>query len=206
MKADRLFWAALAGLQAEDAALNQCFTKHTKYTKNAYRDVAHGLTYWLFETTLVYVIFKAWIPKVHVIWEHPLRQPKPRRTSRSGRGGAFRKCDLIVKEGGKTVMAFEAKWWNDNTARTFASLEADAKKLRTAFPARANVDRYILSFWSGWESDWVKDVDKANKLLARVNGLTLQRQDRFTTKHVDQNGKRMDPRPGYFALGLIKVE
>jgi len=186
-----LFDAALDALEKEDKALNACF-KLTDAT------VAKGLTYWLFETTLVYVIFKAWLRHESVFWEHAIGDPTLRpKAPVCGRSGAHEKCDLaIVDTAGTVVAAFEAKWWNDDSSKTWRALVDDANKLRRGF-RQSTVEKYLLTFWWGTESSWERDLKAAQDACAADGSLLLVHADRFATQLLTG--------AGYFALGMIHV-
>ena len=192
-----LFQAALDALRAEDESLKACFFDGEKQRHPTGRG-APGLTYWLFETTLVYFIFKAWLPKVHDVWEHVLEansklRPEPYS---QGRKGAHEKCDLAILDAAGIVQAaFEAKWWNNSTSRTQNSLRADASKLRRAFPD-GGVEKYLLTFWWGTDT-FKKDVEEA-RAFCKKEALTLVVGDKFDTVLSDE-------KKGYFALGLLRV-
>ena len=189
MKIDSLFDAALKALREEDEALRACF-------KTSDTTVAHGLTYWLFETTLVYFIFKAWLPKVNVLWEHTLEKDVTRRPSTAaGRLGAHEKCDLAIKEDETVVAAFEAKWWNNNSRKTRDSLVEDANKLRRGFPP--SVSKYLVTFWWG-EKNWDKDIAQATA-ACEEEGFELVKHGKFETKLLGE-------RDGYFAMAFLKVD
>lgn len=189
-----LFKAALAALRTEDESLQKCFKKSDT-------TVAHGLTYWLFETTLVYLIFKAWLPKANVYWEHALEREVARRPNPTivGRSGAHEKCDLAIRGNGadgRIVAAFEAKWWNNSSTKTKASLIEDANKLRRGFPDPA-VQKYLLTFWWGHHTAYKNDLAGAKDTWRREDKLKVIDHGTFDTKLIDGDG--------YFALGLLQV-
>lgn len=186
-----LFNHAYEALKVEDGSLRACF-------KPSDTKVAHGLTYWLFETTLVYFVFKAWLPIAEVVWEHALedvgRRPDPTIV---GRAGAHEKCDLALLEGGIVKAAFEAKWWNDHSTKTWRALVEDANKLRRGFPD-GQVRKYLLTFWWGKPDDWEEDWQRAKQACASCDGLQLQFCNKFDTALIGEQG--------YFALGLVSVD
>jgi hypothetical protein len=196
-----LFSAALTALKDEDRAFSECFPKD--HPLKNYPNVAHGLAYWLFETTLVYFVFKAWLklPGVTVAWEHALRQAEAERSDPDveGRMGAHEKCDLVLLDGkGNARRAFEAKWWTNNSRKTGQALLVDAAKLRRGFDA--NTEKYLLTFWYGSKaSDTVEADEAAAREFCRAHhGLAVLRVGAFETKLA--SGK-----DGYFALGLLKI-
>ena len=97
--------AALFALRHEDSALAHAFSMSRPEDEVFYQSTSRGLGYWVFETTAVYAVFKAWIPLGPVAWERGYPD----------RRGA--KADLVVFAGdGDGVdpparWVFEAKWW-----------------------------------------------------------------------------------------------
>jgi hypothetical protein len=128
---------ATVALQREDRALNLALRQNQT---EAYAKVNQGLGYWLYETTLVYVIFKAWAPMLHVVWDWPAS------------AGQKRRADLQILEDGKTSHAFEAKWCNTGAN---AALKSDAQKIRTTFSGTPR--RFLLAFW--WNKVEKADAD-----------------------------------------------
>jgi hypothetical protein len=124
-----LFRSAAHALEAEDRALREAMGAGEAKT-GGYGDVAHGLRYWLYEATLVYVIFRAWVSIEIVAWEYAVGDKANRPSAfTDGRRGASEKCDLMLLGKDNTPeAAFEAKWWN--TSASGKSLLADVRKLR----------------------------------------------------------------------------
>jgi hypothetical protein len=191
MDINALFGLALAALKKEDESLRDTFPQQ------GHEEVAHGLTYWLFETTLVYFIFKAWIPKTNVVWEHALEKDVRRRPDPNveGRMGAHEKCDLVVMEGDQPIAAFEAKWWNVDGAKIRRSLLADAAKLRRHFPAE--IAKYLITFWWSEGDTFAADTAAAREFCAS-EGLKFVKADQFCTQL--RGGAA-----GYFVLCLLEV-
>jgi hypothetical protein len=184
----RLFASALEALRAEDQDLRRCF-------RESHTNVAPGLTYWLFETTLVYFIFKAWLKDVDVAWEHGYGAVQLREKAVGARSGGRRQCDLVILEKGEPTLAFEAKWWNDGTTKTFGSLLEDANRLRSGFGR--DVGKYLLTFWYGESQDATSDLAEARAACRPPLGLSIVEHDTFET--------RLIGRAGYFALALVAV-
>ncbi len=139
----RILRAAATALEEEDARLRAAFTNAPPELQSFYgrtpleRGGPHatnrGLAYPLFESTLVYTIFRAWIPLVPVIWDYD-------------RAGARGPIDLTVRhdpESNKTKWAFEAKWWG-NSAGTRA-MTTDTRKLEE--PGVTADRRFLLGLW-----------------------------------------------------------
>lgn len=130
-----LLEAAARALCRENAELEGLFEKR----ESEYRHVSQGLGYWLYETTLVYVIFKAWIPLAKVEWDWPEKDREKRRV------------DLRTLAPHKAY--FEAKWCNAPGAER--GMEHDAKKLKEL---GGDGDRYVLAFW--WDEEEKKDKNR----------------------------------------------
>ncbi len=182
MNSKDLFDMALVALEAEDQSLQASFAQSPA-------SGAHGLTYWVFENTLVYFIFKSWLPKTDVVWEHASKQVGP---------GAHQKCDLVILDSHVAVGAFEAKWWNTNDPKTWRALVDDASKLRRNFSSK-QCEKYLLTFWWGQLKDWIQDVTDAEAACKKAPRLHLVEKGKFDTKLADGT-------TGYFAMGLVRVE
>lgn len=178
----RLLVAAEAALAAEDSALALAFAKCPD--GKAGRENAPGLTYWVYETTLAYVLFKAWLPLARVDWE-------PRYSSDAR--GSSRLLDLRVWDPStrrpRRSIAFELKWWNAHSA----GLEADAVKLRDATAEY----RYILAFWWNRPDAWTADRRHTDELAKRIGNLVHISQ--FPTRGPQKDAAR------YFALAAFEV-
>jgi len=148
---EKLGHDAAHALHGEDAVLR------TVMNPKKFGTEPRGLTYWLYETTLVYVIFKAWARSHDVKWDwEPVHQ---------GARGAPQHLDLWVKEDG-CELGFEAKWWNTDAARPY--LEHDASKLRrwmAALPAGRSRGSLMTFWWCDDELDrWKQEaIDWATK-------------------------------------------
>lgn len=189
----RLCTAASRELEREDRALQAAFEEGAK--RGHYGEVGQGLTYWLYETTLVYIIFRAWIPIANVAWEHAIGSSSTRPSEISaGRRGASEKCDLMLLDDKNAPQAaFEAKWWNSSSAAAGALLLEDAAKLRRTCE---DLEKYLLAFW--WGTDAQKDMADATA-FCEMHGLWLRYADTFGTT------LRRSVR-GYFALSVIEVK
>lgn len=189
-----LFEAATAALEVEDTLLREAI-RTGQPTKGGYANVAHGLSYWLFETTLVYFVFRAWVMRSRVAWEHAVG-PKATRANEyvEGRRGASEKCDLmLLDEHDKPRAAFEAKWWNCSAGDK--PLMNDANKLRRNC---ADLDKYILAFWWSVSRDGSDHDIKTAAEFCERNGLCLVYVGTFDTQLANQT-------EGCFSLGVIAV-
>jgi hypothetical protein len=122
----RLLNSAARALQEEDAELSRLLARNAEANR--------GLLYWLFETTLVYIIFKAWLKEgIDVEWEVAYAKAKAS------------KGDLVVRDNGLPHALFEAKWWPNKSAKTLSFLESDLYKMASwKGPLGARV---LLCFW-----------------------------------------------------------
>lgn len=135
-----LFEAAVRALELEDRRLALAFAQARPQRLPWHR----GLAYGTFETTLVYEIFKAWLPIAEVYWEHPYPD------------APGLKADLVVFDQHGPSAVVEAKWWMNNHQKTLAALEQDVIKLRSwNGPIR---DRILLCFWYSPEARWDQDL------------------------------------------------
>jgi hypothetical protein len=192
-----LFRLASDALGEEDRALRRRFSRARGAQAGAYADVAHGLTYWLFETTLVYTVFKRWLADHPVGWEHATRD---RRPSSVVAKGSRPKCDLVVFSDWTMrapEAAIEAKWWNDGSTKGTRAILKDVAKLRRNYgdPVR----RYLLTFWWGREIGFAEDLDRAERFCDQ-HGLVLASDvasSRFKTR---LPGGEL----GYFAVAGIR--
>ncbi|MCA9619778.1 MAG: hypothetical protein KC731_12215 [Myxococcales bacterium] len=158
---------ALAALHEEERRLNLAFTSSAEHLE--YAHINRGLAYWLYETTLVYVVFRAWIPLVHVTWDYD-------------RGAKRGPIDLTVRKNGELVRAFEAKHWMHNGNGPLDRLEQDRQKLSASGAPK----QYLMTFWH--TADVKKDLVSAD--------VACQRQDWhrsfvgwFPCDHVDDEAR-----------------
>ena len=141
-----LFLTAAKALRKEDARLYQLMTNSVS-SRN--RRTNKGLAYELFETTLVYIIFKAFLAKdKDVQWEAGYSKNRQH------------KVDLAVGPSGSRIL-FEYKWWRDNQATTLQRIEYDIWKLRKERAGQG----FLVAFWWGCEGDdagcpWTLTHDK----------------------------------------------
>jgi hypothetical protein len=95
------------------------------------RNVNEGLAFRLYETSIMYVIYKAWLPRVPVAWDYE-------------RGAVRGAIDLVVLDTvdhDRALWAFEAKWWNRESDEKW--LVADFDKLAAYEASR----RLVLALW-----------------------------------------------------------
>jgi|JI10StandDraft_1071094.scaffolds.fasta_scaffold09712_11 hypothetical protein len=185
----RLLRAAVLSLRAEDAELATRFASAPAPLD--YSDDSHGLAYGVFETALVYEIFKAWLPLASTEWE-------------SNYDEGARKVDLAVwPEPAKDdlVWLFEAKWWGGMSQKHLGFLDADCAKMLNRKTAAA---RFLTTFWYNDDRNWEED-------LGAVRAFCARRQDGYTAKAVYAASfpthwvKARDPSGAYFAMGVFAI-
>jgi hypothetical protein len=129
---------AASTLYREDAELHASLSLSA--SRASYSQCAAGLSYWVYETTLVYLIFKAWAPHKHVVWDWDGPQ-----NATSGRKNPI---DLILEVEPGRQIGIEAKWWNSTTKRVELGLDADASKLLSWVATKpAQRTGFLLAFW-----------------------------------------------------------
>lgn len=145
-----LFRRAVAALEAEDRVLATLFERTPRDARAEFPDEHPGLAYGLFETTLVYLIFKSWLDRVDVVWEARYSDKHARR------------ADLFVRE---PPLYFEAKWWGSMQGKTIAGLRHDVARLREVERADG---RYLLTFWWNFDARAKEDADAIEGLPERL--------------------------------------
>jgi hypothetical protein len=165
---------AACALYAEDRALRAAMRAdaRTKYArerqwKGTERGAAFGLTYWLYETTLVYLIFRAWARRWYVKWDW------------ARIGNSRRRLDLVLEVGRRSrECGLEAKWWN--TRQGGWSMTYDQEKLRDW--RRGNKQRreaFLVAFW------WVEDPENApKKVRKKYKDYVADRATQRSGKHL----------------------
>lgn len=179
-------------LQREDEALKGAFERAASERHATYEGANHGLLYWVFETTLVYAIFKEWIPLADTLWESAYQQ----------RSNTY--LDLRVRPVPARSWGFEAKWWQQSTKKYTEGLMNDAQRLLDADDLD---ERFLLTFWCSPTERWRRDLEEVGHAC---NEARLHRHANakvrpiyvgtFGTHVVDSEGK-----PWYFALGVLRV-
>lgn len=138
----RLFRAALRGIKEEMSQLGRAFAQAPNSHHDFYKKGDHGLGHWLFESSLPYTVFKAWIPFVQVTWEKPYED-----------GAA--PFDLVVYEenGSHNTKSwtFETKWWMDRIDATTLALKTDFSHMEQWKEERER--RILLGCWY-----WTKEA------------------------------------------------
>jgi hypothetical protein len=145
----RLLNIAAQALAVEDRALWDALEAQSALRKEPL-DNDRGLTYWVYETNLVYTIWKAWLHHAKVRWEAP-RQEKEDTSRR-------RWIDLQVEADGVEYL-IEAKWWQLTTEKANGLVFSDMDKLKNL--AEKNEACLMLTFWSGAAGELAKDVEEA---------------------------------------------
>ncbi len=128
---------AVEALKEEDASIREKLREGAAGAQ--YAGTPAGLTYWLFETTLVYLIFKAWAPRRYVEWDWV--------GSTNRATGLRNPIDLVVEVAANgREFGIEAKWWS--TRRVGLAMDLDANKLLEWMgEKRANRSGFLLGFW-----------------------------------------------------------
>jgi hypothetical protein len=203
-KIRQLLHEALVALRREDSDLRGLFEN----SPCSYADVSHGLAYWLFETTIVYVIFKSWILIADVVWEagYPANvDMRPRPPEKNP--GNHATCDLRIvgSEENRPDLWFEAKWWWNMTRERLNELNNDVGRLRRQCAEREDNDRgFLISFWPSWTEDhWATDKDALKGTQGNADIGDLIYFGLFPTHHTEAD--KQDPR-GYFAMAVFEVQ
>jgi hypothetical protein len=179
-----LLRAAASALEAEDRALALAFSQAAPQREPR----NHGLAYWVYETGLVYEIFKAWLPLAEVYWEYPYP------------GTSSLKADLVVLDEAGPSVVVEAKWWMNNHAKTLAVLDEDAAKLRSW--SGTPRERILLCFWYSRADGWEKDLQDVRAYCARTpepHRPELVFAERFPT-HLNEVSA------AFFAIAALRVK
>lgn len=132
------FAEAATALRAEDSFLRRAFARRTEWRASLRR----GLAYKLFETTLVYLVFRKWLDRGRQVeWEFPYPKPHSKKAA-----------DLVLwpDSGRQPIAAIEVKWWLGNDKKTIPALRSDARKL-DLWPAQTRV---LLTFWWSPADRW----------------------------------------------------
>jgi hypothetical protein len=175
---ERLLPLGMAALEAEDRSLAVAFGQCPERL-----DVAHGLSYQVYEHILQYGLFKAWLPVVRVDWDCRYDEHHQQL------------LDLCVRDGERTF-GFELKWWGNKSARLMNALKTDVERLQGHATAE---ESYLLAFWWGSPVHWHDDARSA--LTHGLDAETVY-VARFRT-----HGPREGYLPGerYFAMSAMRV-
>lgn len=201
---------ALFALYDEDKILFGQFLKAEQKFQEFYEKADRGLAYWLFETTLVYTIFKAWIPKTCVEWEakYPPKEKdvKTRLERHKIKNYQNKTCDLIVTSNGKKKCLFEAKWWQNKQKKTVNGLKEDIiKMVRWKKGERC----FLMTFWFSWiKGHWSGDIgDVKNFKKIKID---MQKYEikpfylgAFPTDY--RRNKKIPPGESYFAMVVFEI-
>lgn len=183
-KLERLLLRRAAhALWEEDRRIAEAFAA----SPGDYTKTNQGLGYWLFETTLVYVIFKEWLRHCEAGWEvsYPDR--------------AAQKADLLVRERNEPKLVFEAKWWGGGSETERRGREGDVSRL---LAWKEPVRRYQLLFWLNKQANRERDVAELDDYVASVKAATLQLTylGRFPTHYA------IPDEPWLFSMAAIAVD
>ena len=178
----RLFSLAVAALRKEDASLTKARARAGTWSRSRRKSYAQGLAYWVFESTLVYAVFKAWSKAgKDVEWEWPYGRSgngDPRGRDREGEHSA-QKADLVLFSQDTPTAVFEFKWWHDDRAKTRKAIWDDINKLRawTGAPTAPGPQTFLIAMWYSPKDDREKDRQDVLKALGETGGarvLTLE--------------------------------
>lgn len=203
---DALMNAAVQALEEEDQELAKVLTNGAQRSgrafHSAFSNVGRGLSYWLYETTIVYLIWKRWVRNgTAVAWDWTAAELKRARRLREPGISGKQRIDLVVFGArDKIDAAFEASWWTTDSQKTRTKLRADAKKLRGVAAKR----RYLLVFWFERKGDAQEEAEKVRK-FCRTNRLVLVGLGRFPAAFRDGR-KAASTIDGNFTTALLKVE
>ncbi|MDJ0783962.1 MAG: hypothetical protein QNJ22_18470 [Desulfosarcinaceae bacterium] len=189
----RLFRAAARALQAEDASLAKSFAMAPQAFDRFYADSNHGLGYDLFETTLVYFIFKAWIPLTRVAWEQGYEAPD------------LKWADLVVYDKDDAPKyVFEAKWWMHETQLKRKQLLKEAVKL---LDWAGDHRRFLLTFWYSDYASLEEDllaVDDFRTDAHKSSNITFTKVF-FGAFPTEIQAEQWASRQGYFGMMVLEV-
>lgn len=166
---------AARALAAEDLLLRDGIkaARQSANARYAFDRVGAGLSYWLYETTLVYIIWRSWMLQGEAAaWDWTAKD----LSSAQGpiRGTGRERFDLVLLGDQGPSFIFEAKWWNDHGSKTRKAIEADINKLRR-YSGRAR--KALLLFWletqtDDYEASVARFVKKNS--LANIGCLTFE--------------------------------
>lgn len=175
-----LFERAAGALQEEDAALASLFERSRKARSEEKLEYFEhpGLTYGVFENTLVYVILKAWLPVARVVWEAPYPDNRAHH------------ADLVIRRAGHKTdeYCFEAKWWHGK--QSVPGIGNDV--MRLCRPAALQADgRFVLTFWWNYQDNTQKDEGDVRNLAKQHahHGVRPRYWARFPTQRQGTAGR-----------------
>jgi hypothetical protein len=200
----RLLRVAVKALAAEDRLFRRAFCAARDQDRGFYADENQGLAYWVFETQLVYTIFKSWIPLARVRWEGHTYSDSPRYSA-----------DLAVfpdkfEGSAHPCMVFEAKWWNKSFERCLKQRRAIDRDVKKILGTRATICSFLLAFWWDTQGDLrssVAEVERYCSRACRLPGQTakLVFQDAFPSRFCDGE-PRTPVADGLFAMAALRVD
>lgn len=193
-------------LAQENATLSELIEKAATQTSKghdaAYGRAGRGLSYWLYEDTLVYLVWKAWVRLGKAVaWDWTVRDLRGSRPERP-QNGDKQKIDLVVfGSDAAPRIAIEAKWWN--LASAVPAMLADADKLADS-QVLAGSDKYLMAFWWDLSSRMTTWPDAVGKVTQRRPGLTYCGHVAFPAAFFGC-GRHVPASEGRFAIGMIRV-
>lgn len=174
--------AAAEALYTEDRQLFAAFGASP--SRDKLTGLNQGLGYWLFETTLAYVVFRAWLRCGWAIWESKYEKQN-------------RIADLVVVDSVGGNLVFEAKWWMSNST---SALVKDMGKIREWRHAKG---RYLMAFWHSpfTQIQWDRDLAQVISFCGKEAQLTY-----MATFPTDVAATRTPEKSGsYFAFAVMQV-
>ena len=195
----QLFNSAIYALKEEDACLSKAFAQVPHEFNEFYGECNRGLAYSVFETALVYLIFKAWVPLAPVSWEECYENTNNK------------KADLVVydKKTNLVKYLFEAKWWMSNRKYELSSLKNDSYKM---MEWEGSHDRFLMTFWYSdllfFENDR-SDISKftSKPISDKKNGKIRLEEVFFGAFPTEVRNKNWsETKEGYFGMSIIQVE
>ncbi len=209
----KMWQLAVDALHRENEQLQTALTLGHRRFPKGYDKASRGLAYWVFETGLVYTVFKAWAPEMVTRWEHAYVENGSKAT------------DLVLFPSETEGWAVEAKWWNSNSNRANAIVMDDVNKLRKAGDFSKMVNpladrapdhkwrRFVMAFcWgdsssSSLEDDWGPFDDYLAS--EQAEGIHLAFVGAFPSHIYKQWGKpdeHGEISTGYFSMIILEVD
>jgi hypothetical protein len=200
---------ATAALRSEDKTVAGLIemagaTEPESASRHSANGAGRGLSYWVYETTLVYIVWRAWMKEgkaTALDWSGA--QLEGAAATRSKDGG--KSYDLVVFSAKpRHGFVFEAKRWNYSPDAMTTAIRADANKLRKMpreLPLLEDPQRYILLFW--YKGPDTRDDRKLLQLASFCKEASLAPAGKATFPAWLWRGKTQ--LRGSFVLSALKV-
>lgn len=189
---------AACALADEDLLLRNGIeaARQSAVSRNAFDRVGAGLSYWLYETTLVYIIWRSWMLQGEAAaWDWTAKDLSSAQSPMHD--AAREQLDLVLLGERGPRFIFEVKWWNDPSTKTRSAIEADINKLRR-FSSSASTA--LLLFWletkaqsDGYEAEVAQ--------FAKMNSLTNIGRLSFPASFREDNADQL----GQFVIACLLV-